>query len=334
MAKILFIGDPHLKITKFDISCKFLNWIGEVVKTTRPDYVINLGDSFDTHSVIRSEILGEFKKHIEQITNLAPYIYILGNHDMYRPNDSKYHALQTLKEMDRFTVVDEPMDLLGITMVPYIHDFKQFPKDTQKIVVAHQTFTGADYGFYRPDLGVDADLVAADIIISGHIHKRQMFGKVIYPGTPFAQNADDVNQSKGVMLFDTDTYKYSFIESPFPKWKSMKFDITQDLTIHEMHESLEEGLTENDNWIVTVEGPKAELAGYMNSSLYLALQQKYSLRFIPKYNDKDKHIKIKIKSSSTDEVICDYVDKVYQGTMNKSELKTKALKVLTKVRLT
>lgn len=329
--KLLLIGDPHLSISKFDLSCKFLKWIGDTAKAVSPDLIVNLGDTFHNHAVLRSEIMGEFKKHISDLTKIAPYVYVLGNHDMYKPNDSKYHALQTFEDMEGFILVDERTDMFGISFIPYIPDMSIFPLDTDKICVAHQTFVGADYGFYRPDLGVDADKVEADIIISGHIHKRQSFGKVIYPGTPFAQNADDVNQSKGIMIFDTDTYSYSFIESPLPKWYSLDFNISQELSIEDMHKSIVDSINTVDNWLITITAPKAELSAYIGSEDVRELKKSASIRFRPSYSDKEKHTKIKIRSSSVDEIVSEYVDRIYKGSVDKSIVKAKALEVLAKI---
>jgi DNA repair exonuclease SbcCD nuclease subunit len=331
--KILLIGDPHLKISKFDLSCRFLAWIGETVKSVSPDMVVNLGDTFDTHAILRSEVLGEFYKHVKQIVEICPYYYVIGNHDMFKPNDSKYHALQSF-EVNGFTIVSNRLDVGDITFVPYIHDIKEFPVNTNKICVAHQTFVGADYGFYRPDIGVDADVVSADIIISGHIHKRQMFGKVIYPGTPFAQNADDVDQDKGVMLFDTDTYKYSFIDSPFPKWRSLEYEVSSDLSFDKIHEDIIRETNIVDNWIISITAPRAELSAYANSKQVSNLRQKVQIRFKFHYNDKQKVDRVKIKSSKVSDVVSEYIDKVYQGSIDKSIIKSKALEILTKVKLT
>lgn len=329
--KLLFIGDPHLSINKFDLSCRFLEWISEVVQNNKPDYVVNLGDTFHNHAILRSEILSEFQKHINDVARQCPYIYVLGNHDLFKPNDSKYHALQTIHH-NNLTIVDRRIDMLGMTFIPYMPDYTQFPYDTDKIVVAHQTFTGADYGFYRPDLGVDADKLDAEIVISGHIHKRQTFGKVIYPGTPFAQNADDVDQSKGLMLFDTDTYKYSFIESPFPKWKSMIFEVSQDLSMDDVHETIVEGINRTDNWLIDITAPRAELVAYIASKQVVLLTQNANIRFKSTYSEKNKQTKIQIKSSSIDDIVYEYVDKIYQGSIDKTSIKTKALEILTKVR--
>lgn len=333
--KALIVGDMHLKISKFDLSCRFLEWIGETVEKVKPDIVINLGDTFNDHAILRSEILSQFRKHVKVVSALTPYFYILGNHDMYKPSDSKYHALETLKDIENFKVVDTVVNLnnLGITMVPYIHDYKQFPLKTNPICIAHQTFVGADYGYHRPDIGVNADEMNAEIVISGHIHKRQTFGKVIYPGTPFAQNVDDINQQKGVMIFDTNTYSYNFIPSPFPLWKGMRFELSQDFDVNELAKTVKYDTNEIDNWVIEIIGPKAEVIAYMDSKEVAQLKEKRSLRFKPEYNDKDKQMKVKIKASSMGDIVKEYVDKVYQGSIDKDVIKSKALEVLEKSRI-
>ena len=332
MAKILFIGDPHLKITRFDIAKRFLSWVNEVIHDVSPDLVVNLGDTFDTHAVVRSEILSEFGKHVNFVIERCPYIYVLGNHDMYKPSDSKYHALQTYRSAahdNKFLVVDETTIIDGITYVPYIHNFKEFPQVETPICVAHQTFVGCDYGYHRPDVGVDADRLNAEIIISGHIHKRQMFGKVIYPGTSFAQSVNDIDQSKGVMLFDTETYKYSFIESPLPSWHGMKCELSQDFSIEDVHNDLFQYVNSGDHWVVDITGPKAEILGYINSEPLAFLREKADIRIRAHYTDKNKE-KVRIRASSVEDIFSQYVDKVYSGSLDKGIIKDKALEILNK----
>jgi DNA repair exonuclease SbcCD nuclease subunit len=323
--KILFIGDPHLKISKFDLSRKFLAWIAEVIDQVSPDLVVNLGDTFDTHAVIRSEILAEFRKHVESCP--VPYIYVLGNHDMYKPSDSTYHALQAFN-LDAMRVIDERTDIDDITFVPYIHDFQNFPRDTQKICIAHQTFVGADYGYYRPDVGVDADKVAAEIIISGHVHKRQSFGKVHYPGTPFSHDLNDINQEKGVMVFDTKTYKMEFIHSPFPRWRGIKLDMSDMQSVDDLHANIENTVNNVDNWVIDVTGPKTEIVSYLDSKKWLNLQKKYSVRVRPTYTDSNRVKRKKISAVNMSDIVCEYIENIYSGTLDKTVLKDRAVQLL------
>lgn len=325
---ILAIGDPHLKINNFQQALAFFKWIEEIVLLYKPDIVINLGDTFDTHAVIRSELLKEFKDHVTRVVELCEYWYVLGNHDMFKPNDAKYHALQSF-DIKGMRIFDEVTQLPehNMTIVPYVSKFEDFPLNTDKICITHNTFIGADYGFKREDAGVDADKVSADIIISGHIHKRQTFGKVIYPGTPYSYNANDVDEIKGVLLFDTVSYGQTFIESPFPKWTRIKFTISADSPASELNAILKTSLNSVDKFIVEVTGPKVELAAYFKSKEYLGIIKDKNI--IPKSiaNDTTKQ-KVSIKATSMHDIMSEYVNKVYDGSIDKQLILQKIDKLL------
>lgn len=326
--KILFLGDPHLKINNFEQSKAFLKWSEEMADLHKPDIVCNLGDTFDTHGVVRSELLSEFKDHVHRLTsNGFTYWYVLGNHDQFKPKDSKYHALQTIS-VPGFTIFDKTTELQGITIVPYVANFDDFPLQTQSICITHNTFIGTDYGFKREDCGVNADKVTADIIISGHIHKRQQFGKVIYPGTPFAHSSSDVDQTKGILLFDTDTFAQTFIESPFLKWRGIEFEIDSQNTVQNLHNMLVSELDDVDKWIVKVTGPKVELTAYFKSQAFLDLikDKKVIPKAIP--NDKNKQ-KVQIKSTSIEDIMSEYVEKVYNGSLDKQLILRKITDIIT-----
>jgi len=327
MASILLIGDPHLKITRFDLAIQFLNWVTELAVKLEPDWVVNLGDTFDTHAVVRSELQVEFKKHVNTIMEhgKSKYFYVLGNHDFYKPTSSKYNALQVMEDFhDDFKVIESRYDIGNVTFLPHYPDHKLFPRDTKEICIAHQTFIGADYGYNRPDVGVDPDKIAAEIIISGHIHMRQGFGKVIYPGTPYGQSVDDIDQFKGVMLFDTETYKQKFIQSPLPMWRGIKIDLRDEQ---------KPALTFNDkdHWVVEVTGPKAEVVAFRDSEEFKKAKKGCDVKFKPKFTDKEKRL-IAIEAVSMDKVMAEWVEKVYQGSVDKELIVNKALEILARVR--
>lgn len=330
MSKVLFIGDAHLKATRMELVVQFLSWLDSIYEQVKPDIIVYSGDYFDNHAVIRCEILSMFDAHIRKHSNILKY-YILGNHDQFKPNDSKYHALQPLKGVhDHFVVVDEVMELDGITMVPFIADLNQFPVKTQPIVMAHQTFIGADYGYTKADAGVDAALVEADIIISGHVHKRQAFGKVVYPGSPYAQSVNDIDQSKGVMVFDTETYQYDYIECPLPQWRGIKFELSPEYSATDMHQDIEAQIDETNHWVLDITGPKAEVVSYLDSKQFLALKKGKKLVTRATHTDTLKE-RVKIQAITMDDIISSYVDEVYSGTLDKSTVISKALEIKNKV---
>jgi DNA repair exonuclease SbcCD nuclease subunit len=330
--KLFIIGDPHLKITRFDLANQFIQWVDEKIQEIRPDAVVNLGDTFDTHAVVRSEVKNIVMDHIQHCiknTNNGTYFYILGNHDFYKPRSSKFHALRDWKTIDGLRVIDERTDLpdINTTMLPYYPDHTQFPLDTLNICIAHQTFIGTDYGYKREDVGVNADNVNAEIIISGHIHNRQQFGKVIYPGSPFSQSVNDIDQIKGVMLFDTDTYECQFIECPLPKWVSLEYEICTDNTIESIHSDIASTVNNNDHWVIKLSGPKAEIIGYQSSEQYKKIAKDVSIQIKPTFTDKAKK-KQQIKASSVESIIFEYFDKIYDGAIDKDLLKKKSKEII------
>lgn len=329
MSKVLFIGDPHLKITRFDLANKFLAWINETVEKHKPDVVVNLGDTFDTHAVVRSEIMTEFMSHVDVVREVCPYVYVVGNHDMYKPSDSKYHALSHLKNKIRnFVVVDAVQDIYDMTFVPYTHNPDNFPKKSLPICVAHQTFRGADFGDITTKDGVDADTIeGCQLVVSGHIHKRQRLtfqsGVVVnYVGSPFSQSVSDINQVKGVSILDTETFNETFLECPLPMWRGLRYQITPSFSIQDMHDDLVKQLNNRDHWVVEITGPKAEILGYIDSKMYRSAVSGIDVKIKTVFTDREKR-QVRIEAASIESILSEYIDKVYSGSIDKSLLKSK-----------
>jgi DNA repair exonuclease SbcCD nuclease subunit len=335
--RILFIGDCHLKINRFDLATSFLSWLNQLIIEQKPDLVVNLGDTFDTHAVLRSEVLNEFIKHVDVVLGQGiPYVYLLGNHDMYKPNDPKYHALLPFKDkINNFHIIDKTQDFMGMTFVPYQYYGYNFPKKTLPVCVAHQTFLGADYGPIRATEGVDASsIVGCDIIISGHIHTKSVLGSVLYVGSPFSQSASDIDQVKGITIFDTDNYKTTFTTCPLPMWRRFTFIIDgQGQSIELLSRILTKTVAgSKDHWVVQLEGPKAEIVGYLSSKEYLEAIAEVDVKVKTKFTDSEKK-KVSIEAKTMEHIISEWVAKVYNGSVDKEELSARARIVLNEARL-
>lgn len=330
----MFIGDPHLRINKFSLATQFLSWVNSFIAEQKPDLVVNLGDSLDTHAVIRSEAINELMSHIYYVIDLGiPYVYLKGNHDQYSPKDSKYHALLPFKNrIANLHVVDEPQDLFGMTFVPYLANGNDFPKQTQPICVAHQTFLGADYGPINALEGVDAETISAEIIISGHIHKKHNLGKVVYVGSPYSQDASDANQIKGISTFDTDTFEFSFTQTPLPTWKTCKFTINSENSADEVHAALVQATADRStHYVVEITGARAEVVAYVESAKYLKLIKGLSIRLKTVFTDKERR-QVSINAVSMEQILSEFVGKVYSGSLDKDKVLQKAKEVLEQVK--
>ena len=226
MIKILRIGDPHVQISNLKDSEKLIDFI---INTAIDRKVLNvefLGDLFHTHAVIRIEVVDfwqrAFKKMIASNLNCT---VLVGNHDQpgSKEKEQEMNALNIFDIHDNFTIVNKPSEILGTAYIPYMSDRQTFidaakqlyDQGATELLVAHQTFTGAQYenGFFSEE-GIDPALIPQKQIISGHIHKSQQVGKCFYPGTPKWDTMADANESKGIWIF-THTDSGEYIDKEF-----------------------------------------------------------------------------------------------------------------------
>jgi DNA repair exonuclease SbcCD nuclease subunit len=317
MGKILFIGDPHIRHTHLSESLELLRWIESVADERRPDLIVNLGDTFDTHAVVRAEVLSLVNSHVRRIVQMKiPLVMLLGNHDMWKPNCNKYHALEVFKSVNGVTVVDEITVADGITYVPYLPNIRDWPSIDTSIAVTHNTFVGADYGFSKcADDGVSPDKVHNDLVVSGHIHKRQSLkeGSIIYPGTPTSLTASDANQTKGLMLLDSASLSIEYVQSPFPMWRTM------DILVEDVKD-LE--LNETDRWVIKITGPRAEIRSILESDHIRDLKKRTQVSFRTQFTDSIKLSRTQIVAPTVYNMAEQYVDQVYDGAIDKSNLKS------------
>jgi len=320
MKKILFIGDPHITHNHLSDDIKMFRWIEAVIVEHRPDLVINLGDTFDTHSIIRSECLSLFKSHVDIVCRdlNTEMICVLGNHDMYKPNDATYHALKPFIGLhNNLKIIEKPEVIDEILYVPYLTDSQTWPDIEAKIAVTHNTFLGADFSFRRAEKGLDIKRISSDIIVSGHVHKRHTLtesrpgrrdSSVFYTGTPRALSATDAGQLKGLSIMQIDGNRepeWTFIPSIFPNWRKETIPVTTDLN----------SILTNpeDHYIVELVGTKAEIKALLASKEVDLLKKEYDLSFRSSPTDISKIDKAQIKAVTVDKMVEEYLNKVYSG---------------------
>lgn len=220
--KILRIGDPHIKPSNLEEAEKLMHFINDKIRELQPDRVEILGDLFHTHSIVRLEVMEFWQGWIDVLLSHEHIdIYVLaGNHDRATTDEMAYSALSVFQLIKKknLKIVELPRVDGIYAYVPHYHDTKKFievsnecAKRGAKVLVCHQTFDGSHYenGFYAPD-GIDFTKLNFPLIISGHIHTRQVLNNivtsqtVIYPGTPKWDTEADANQDKGVWYYEHD----------------------------------------------------------------------------------------------------------------------------------
>lgn len=226
MIKVLRVGDPHVQISNLKDSEKLIDFIINTAITRKVMNVEFLGDLFHTHAVLRIEVIDFWQRSFRKmITSNLNCTVLVGNHDQpgSKEKEQEMNALNIFDVHDNFTIVNKPSEILGTAYIPYMSDRQSFidaakqlyDQGATELLVAHQTFTGAQYenGFFSEE-GIDPALIPQKQIISGHIHKSQQVGKCFYPGTPKWDTMADANEPKGIWIF-THTNSGEYIEKEF-----------------------------------------------------------------------------------------------------------------------
>lgn len=316
MGKFLLLGDPHFRPVQFSTGLDLLHWVEKIAEEHKVDAIINLGDTFDTHGVIRSEILCEFDQHLRRVNEKKiEYFWVLGNHEFYKAGDPKYNVLSIFQnKYKKVTTIIDPATINGMFFFPYTHEPIEISSIDTKLAFTHNTFSGCYFDKSRmADSGYNPNNFLFDLVVSGHIHKTQTVGKVFYPGTPYAQSAAEVDEAKGVYLLDSETLYMEFIPSPFPMWRSIRIDIEN---------ATELNLNKIDKFIITLVGSKAGVSSFLSSKSATMISKECSVVFKGEFTDKEKDKRFKIDHHRDfSDIIKVYFDSVYNVSADKDKIK-------------
>jgi DNA repair exonuclease SbcCD nuclease subunit len=215
--KILRVGDPHVKPNNIKESEALIRFVLDKALEFKVDKLELLGDLFDTHGIVRLEVLEFWHKWFACFAAQDfKTVVLVGNHDVTGNYSSEYSALHPfiVRENGVFKIVHKPY-LDGVYgYLPYIHNNDDFIKEANKlaeqgakVIVSHPNFEGAVYDNGSPiTSGVDPSLISDGVthLIGGHIHTELELGRVWYTGNPRWLTKSCSNKRKGIWLCEHD----------------------------------------------------------------------------------------------------------------------------------
>ncbi len=218
--------------------------------------VVHMGDAFDSRKSIDYQSL-EWSKRVvfERLKNYDVHM-IIGNHDCYYKNTNNVNSpellLQTYSNITTYSEVSELiLDKLKVLLIPWINaenfeDTVKAVKTTDSIcAMGHLELNGfrAHRGHDMED-GRACDLFDKfDKVFSGRYHTRSDNGKIFYLGNPYEMFWNDVNDTRGFHIFDTDTLTHTPVNNPY----KLFYNIYYEDTNHKLFNA-----TEYENKIVKV----------------------------------------------------------------------------------
>lgn len=212
---------------------ELLAWAAEY----KPEAIINLGDFKERYDPIAGAVIKFWVRAIGQVRKAGfRYIALQGNHDRLSQGRDAQHWMDVLCAAGAETVSRPKVISVGdgsVAFLPFTPDKKQEIEWAAQLaeVVSASGFgralcfhTGVgdvvshQQGMTLEELGVSHYTAA----FGGHVHEHQRLGDTDawYVGSPFAQDWNEINQSKGMMLADIDEsgVEVKFLRSAIPGW--------------------------------------------------------------------------------------------------------------------
>ena len=208
--------------------------------------VLDLGDTFDNRKTIDFAALEWAKTHYyDKLHSLGCKVYtVVGNHTAYYKNTNSINAVDLLlREYDNVEVISEPKEItignLPILFIPWINQeneqktFNLIKNTKCSVAMGHLELSGfaAHIGHIMEE-GQDKKIFSKfDKVFSGHYHTRSNDGRIFYLGNPYEIYWNDVNDTRGFHLFDTETLSLEPVNNPYRLYYQIYYDDTKEFEI-------------------------------------------------------------------------------------------------------
>jgi DNA repair exonuclease SbcCD nuclease subunit len=201
--------------------------------------VIHMGDAFDSRKSIDYQSLEWAKRVVFEPLSKYDVHMIVGNHDSYYKNTNNTNSPQLLlKDYSNVKTYSSPteikVDNLNILLLPWIcmeneeQTLKLIKKTKCKIAMGHLELQG--FRVNRSlvmEHGLEANLFKNfKKVFSGHYHTRSDNGTVFYTGNPYEMYWNDVNDTRGFTIFDTETLEHFYIDNPYKMFYNIYYEDT------------------------------------------------------------------------------------------------------------
>jgi DNA repair exonuclease SbcCD nuclease subunit len=209
--------------------------------------IVHMGDAFDSRKGIDFSALSWAKDNIfDPIKKRGIKLHlIVGNHDSYYKNTNEVNAVDLLlREYDNVTVYSEPievkLDKLNVLFIPWINQeneentLKMIQKSSSKCAMGHLELQGFRVNSQIiMEHGLDGKLFDKFTrVYSGHYHTRSNNGTVFYLGNPYEMFWNDVNDTRGFHIFDTETINHEPVNNPYRLFYNIYYEDTNYQTFN------------------------------------------------------------------------------------------------------
>lgn len=343
----LFYSDLHIRPERIEDCEIVLTAIGKMAQSLEKQWgkkvtIVNGGDTFNTRGMIKTSCFDTLYKHYESWARMGfAQVILVGNHDQ-EDKEGLIHPMRVFEQFEGWAVVDKPTVLCDVAYFPYMNkssiqsEIKKAIKLGAKDAVVHWGIQGAMMNEGHADSeGVpSAWLSGFRNVFSGHYHYRNQFDNIQYIGSPMQQNFSEINQPKGVLVYDNEKGNISFSEI---KGTSRHYDIEvyqedgkesakgikKSVTKESIKGGSEEEINEKDFIRIKVKGD-SEFCASIKKDDY---SKRYGVSSVKVERDvKDKFVS-RLRISSSDIISTESIMQKYVDFVDTSIDKTKLMKI-------
>jgi len=244
--KVAILTDTHygarkgLKYLHDHFELFYKNVFFPSLKEHGVEAVIHMGDAFDSRKSIDYQSLEWAKRVVFEPLRDYEVHMIIGNHDCYYKNTNSVNSpsllLQTYPNIRTYS---SPQTVkvggLDIMMVPWIcsenydETLNQIKKTKAKVSMGHLELQGfrVNRNLVMEEHGTDPKIFDKFTkVFSGHYHTRSDNGKIFYLGNPYEMYWNDVNDTRGFHIFDTETLEHTPINNPYKLFYNIYYEDT------------------------------------------------------------------------------------------------------------
>ena len=202
--------------------------------------IIHMGDAFDSRKSIDYQSLEWAKRVVFEPLRDYEVHMIVGNHDCYYKNTNNVNSPSLLlKDYPNIKTYSSPQTIkvggIDIMMVPWIcsenydETLKQIKKSKAKVAMGHLELQGfrVNRNLVMEEHGTDPKIFDKFTkVFSGHYHTRSDNGKIFYLGNTYEMYWNDVNDTRGFHIFDTETLTHTPINNPYKLFYNIYYEDT------------------------------------------------------------------------------------------------------------
>ena len=215
-----------------------------------------MGDFFDNRQLIDINVLNVGINIVLELSEILPIYFLTGNHDIYKKYNTDVNSIAAFKYIPNITIYEKPVIISNgksnILILPWIGN-----KETEEAYVKankpEYVFAHTEISGFKYDNGRDIKESSTNFkkiksikrIFSGHIHKRQESGNIIYLGSPYHTKRSDIGNDKGVYYFEPNENTFNFTYNKYsPIFQKITMENILNLTLKETNNLLENNYTD------------------------------------------------------------------------------------------